>query len=105
VVLGVGSGFYPSLHAAGSSRSWPCATSDLHEHEKGMMTMKSMISARGLAKRYQLGKNNYVDALQDVAVEIVEGEMVAIMGPSGCGKSTLLHVLGAWTMPTPARCG
>jgi putative ABC transport system ATP-binding protein len=64
------------------------------EHTKGMTEMRSMITAKGLAKRYQLGKDNYVDALKGVAVDIKEGEMVAIMGPSGCGKSTLLHVLG-----------
>jgi putative ABC transport system ATP-binding protein len=32
-------------------------------------------------------------ALRDVAVDIAEGEIVAVTGPSGCGKSTLLHCL------------
>ena len=66
----------------------------MSETTEGMTQMKSMVSASGLAKRYELGKENYVDALRGVAVEIKAGEMVAIMGPSGCGKSTLLHVLG-----------
>lgn len=61
--------------------------------------MKSMISARGLQKRYQLGKENYVDALRGASVEIAKGEMVAIMGPSGCGKSTMLHMLGCLDSP------
>ncbi|MDP6041767.1 MAG: ABC transporter ATP-binding protein [Candidatus Latescibacteria bacterium] len=39
-------------------------------------------------------------ALNNVNVEINEGEFVAIMGPSGCGKSTLLNVVGLLDNPT-----
>ena len=39
-------------------------------------------------------------ALNDVNIEVKEGEFVAIMGPSGCGKSTLLNILGLLANPT-----
>ena len=61
--------------------------------------MKTIVSVRGLEKRYQLGKDNYVDALRGASVDVGAGEMVAIMGPSGCGKSTMLHMMGCLDEP------
>jgi len=39
-------------------------------------------------------------ALDNVNIEINEGEFVSIMGPSGCGKSTLMNILGMLDNPT-----
>ena len=39
-------------------------------------------------------------ALNEVNIEVKQGEFVAIMGPSGCGTSTLLNILGTLDSPT-----
>lgn len=39
-------------------------------------------------------------ALNEVTLQVKQGEFVAIMGPSGCGKSTLLNILGTLDSPT-----
>jgi putative ABC transport system ATP-binding protein len=58
-----------------------------------------VLRARGLRKQY--GKDEgLVRAVDDVDLEVVRGETLAIMGPSGCGKSTLLHLLGGLDRPT-----
>jgi putative ABC transport system ATP-binding protein len=59
----------------------------------------SIASARGLVKVYGNGATA-VRALDGVDVDLVRGELTAIMGPSGSGKSTLMHCLAGLDRPT-----
>ncbi len=41
-----------------------------------------------------------VPVLEDIALDVREGEFVCILGPSGCGKSTLLNIVAGFLTPT-----
>ena len=68
--------------------------------EKAVDDSKAIIHLSGLSKKYQSNGMSPVDALNEVDLSIVEGEMVAVIGPSGSGKSTLLQMMGALDIPT-----
>ena len=42
-------------------------------------------------------------ALNNICLEIKDGEFVAVTGPSGSGKSTLLNIIGCMDIPTKGR--
>ena len=50
-------------------------------------------------KEYRRGGSQVI-AVDDVSLEVLDGEFCAIMGPSGCGKSTLLNLIGGIDRPT-----
>lgn len=58
-----------------------------------------MIKTTNLTKIYRSDEVE-TTALNEVNIEIKEGEFVSVMGPSGCGKSTLLNVLGMIDSPS-----
>ncbi|MFP3464214.1 ABC transporter ATP-binding protein [Leifsonia sp. SIMBA_070] len=58
-----------------------------------------MYTLTDVTKKYTQSKRQVV-ALNDVTLEIPDGQLVAIQGPTGGGKSTLLQMLGALDRPT-----
>ena len=61
--------------------------------------MKPLIRALNLVKTYGEGGSKTI-ALDNISVDIKEGEFVAIIGASGSGKSTLMNILGCLDKPT-----
>jgi len=59
----------------------------------------ALVELRNVSKVYRLGEEE-IRALDDVTLDIEEGEFISIIGPSGSGKSTLMHILGCLDSPT-----
>ena len=56
------------------------------------------ISLKNIEKTYPTDPP--VRALEQIDLEVKEGEFVALLGPSGCGKSTLLNLIASFEQPT-----
>jgi len=63
------------------------------------MRRNEMIKTKNLTKIFTTEEVE-TTALNNVNLEVQQGEFVAIMGPSGCGKSTFLHISGMLDNPT-----
>jgi ABC-type lipoprotein export system ATPase subunit len=61
------------------------------------MTVPSIV-ARSVSKTYRRGRQ-LITALQNVAFEVSQGELVLLIGPSGSGKTTLLNLIAALDRP------
>lgn len=61
-----------------------------------------MITLESIIKSYFIGGNK-LRVLDDISMEIHDGEMIAIMGPSGSGKSTLMNILGCLDRPDSGK--
>ena len=61
---------------------------------------KNSITLSGVFRSFANSQGFFTPALQNIDLEIEQGEFVCIVGPSGCGKSTLLHLLAGLDRPT-----
>ena len=60
----------------------------------------SVLEVRNVTKTYQIGDEIAVKALDGVSLNVLKGELIAIIGPSGSGKSTLMHSIGLLDHPS-----
>ena len=68
----------------------------------GATTPEAAVRVRGLWHEYRSDAGPLL-ALDDVDLEVADGEFVSLVGPSGCGKSTLLRILAGLLQPSSGR--
>ncbi|HEX4346678.1 MAG TPA: ABC transporter ATP-binding protein [Vicinamibacterales bacterium] len=61
--------------------------------------LKAKLRAEHISMVFGRGKDQ-VNVLNDVSLEVGDGEFVCLLGPSGCGKSTMLNIVAGFLTPT-----
>lgn len=64
--------------------------------------MRTRIDVEGLRKGFATG-NGSLPVVDDLSLQVADGEFIAIVGPSGCGKSTLMRMIAGFIAPDAGR--
>src|SRR5213592_1140945 len=63
------------------------------------MPAEPIVTVRDVHKHFRRGSEQ-IDVLNDLSLEVQEGEFLALMGPSGSGKTTLLNLIAGLDQPS-----
>ena len=63
----------------------------------------SGLKIENLSMRFDLPNGSHIQALENVSLDLAEGELMSVLGPSGCGKTTLLNIVAGFLAPTSGR--
>ncbi len=63
------------------------------EFSANLVTNMPKLSVRNVSKSYPNGDSGMTHVLDDISLDVNEGELLCILGPSGCGKTTLLKII------------
>jgi len=62
--------------------------------------LTTIISLNNVSKTFRAKDGTTVHALDNINLDVQQGEFISLIGPSGCGKSTLLRVVADLIQPT-----
>ena len=62
--------------------------------------MSAILSARHVTKTFDNDRGRPLVAIENVSLDVIEGEFLCLLGASGCGKSTMLSLFAGFLQPS-----